>query len=481
MATPIPQNHASFTLAEIAQATGGVMHGDSGTVVRGVVTDTRVVMAGALFVALRGERFDAHAFLGQAAEQGAAALLVDEKGLGAATPSTAFVVVRDTTRALGDLARFHRDRWGGVVVGIGGSAGKTSTKELTAAALAAAGAPVHRTFGNLNNHIGVPMTLFELTDTVKTAVIEIGTNSPGEVARLTEIARPNVGVITLVAPEHLEGLGSLAGVAEEEAQLLLGLDENGIAIANGDASILAPWLGQVRAKTVWRYGVTKGADLEVVSAEVSEDLRTQCLYRFRKDGRMLGGRIALLGEGAAMNVAAAISVAFLLGHDIDQAMAALESVEPTGGRMRPRPGARGVLVLDDTYNANPKSMDLAIETGVSVAQRRNSRLVAVLGAMGELGASSREHHLLVGERVHASGAAIFIGAGQGMAPAVELARSLGMAHAEWVPDSAAAATLARSLVEPSDVVLVKGSRSLTMERVVEALALSAAAEGSPAA
>lgn len=467
MATPIPENAVAFTAAELVQVTGGALEG-AVDAVHGVVIDSRAVKPGRLFVAVRGERLDGHAFVLKAAEAGAACAVVEATYAGPAPKGLALLRVADTTRALGDLARFHRRRWGGVVVGIGGSAGKTTTKDLTAAAIAADGTPVLKTKGNLNNLFGVPMTLFELTQAVTHAVIEIGTSLPGEVARLAAIAEPNVAVITLVAPEHLEGLGTLAAVAEEEAALLRALEPEGVAIANGDVAVLAPWLNELRARTVWRYGRAPGADLELLSFDVDESLHTQCMYRFHADGRAVAARISMLGEAAAMNVAAALSVVHALGKSVDTAIRALETIPATDGRMHPYEGVRGTLVLDDTYNANPRSMDIAIETAAALAARRNARVVAVLGTMAELGPTSREHHLLVGERVAAERVPVFVGCGEAMRPAVDLARSLGVADCRWVEDAIEARATVETLLERGDVLLVKGSRSMAMERVVAA-------------
>ncbi|NOY89707.1 MAG: UDP-N-acetylmuramoyl-tripeptide--D-alanyl-D-alanine ligase, partial [Deltaproteobacteria bacterium] len=213
MATELPRCRARFLLSEIARVTGGQLVGED-LEVRGVATDTRGMPEGALFVALRGPRFDGHRFVSEALEAGASAALVQDES--ALAPGQRAVLVADTLRALGDVAAFHRRRMDVQVVAITGSAGKTSTKELLADALAAGGRDVLRTRGNLNNRIGLPLTLLALEPRHEIAVIEMGTSEPGEIARLTEIARPDVGVLTLVAAAHTEGLGSLEAVAAEK-------------------------------------------------------------------------------------------------------------------------------------------------------------------------------------------------------------------------------------------------------------------------
>ncbi|MDD9964778.1 MAG: Mur ligase family protein, partial [Myxococcales bacterium] len=236
MATPIPANRASFTLTEIAHVTGGRIVGPGQGAVCGVVTDSRRVTPGSLFVALQGEHHDAHRFLPQVAEAGAAAALV-MPGRAVAAPTVA-IEVPDTLAALGSLAAHHRRAWGGTVVAITGSAGKTTTKELTAAALAATGLSVARTVGNLNNRIGVPMTLLALDASSELAVVEMGTSAPGEIATLAVMTDPQVGVVTTVAVAHSQGLGSLAGVAQEKLSLLAALGRHGVAVYGIDSEPL---------------------------------------------------------------------------------------------------------------------------------------------------------------------------------------------------------------------------------------------------
>lgn len=469
MATPIPLNHAGFSLDEVLSATGGRVIQAAGVSASSVTTDSRAIVEGTLFIPLKGERFDGHAFLADAGTRGAAMVLV-EKGSGAKLPAGVTTVeVDDTLHALGDLARAYRRRWGRTVVAITGSAGKTGTKELTAAALSADGSRVLKTSGNLNNRIGVPMTLFQLSDAYDVAVVEMGTSEPGEIARLAEIGEPNVGVVTLVAPAHVEGLGTIQRVAEEKGALLMALPPNGTAIANGDVSVLRPWLEQSPAGTRLTFGMGDLADVRLLSFEIDEELHTKGAWILSRDGRAVAGKLGLLGEGAARNAAAALAVAVALGRDPDRAMHGMEAVHPGDGRMHAVPTTRPMLLIDDTYNANPRSMDLAIETVALLAKKRGTRAVAFLGAMKELGNQSRDHHLLVGERVVSESLAAFVGCGDEMAAAVEYARASGVPDARWVANSADAARIAQDLVRDGDVVIVKGSRSMTMERVVDAL------------
>jgi UDP-N-acetylmuramoyl-tripeptide--D-alanyl-D-alanine ligase len=456
----IPENAARFTLAEVARATGGSARGDASVV--SVSTDSRAVARGALFVALRGDRFDAHRFLPDVARAGAAAVLVER---GASVPAgLASVEVDDTLRALGDLARFHRDRWGGAVVGITGSAGKTTTKELCRAGLEATGARVLATTGNLNNRVGVPLTLLRLEASHELAVIEMGTSEPGEIARLFEIARPDVSVVVQVAEAHTEGLSSLDAVADEKTALFRGLGEDGVAVANADDARIMARIpsGGPRVLT---FGEVPGADVRLVSWTLEGD-RTRVEYAV--GDVPLEASLGLLGEAPAIDAAAALAVCVALGRPIDAFARGLARAEPSAGRFAPRAGREGALVLDDTYNANPRSTMMALRTASALEARRGGRLVVVLGDMKELGAITDDAHRAVGQIVGEVQPALFIATGDAMARAAEEASSMGVS-VRLAKDSAEAAELAAAALEPADLVLVKGSRSMRMEAVVDAL------------
>ncbi len=460
MATVIPTNAAAFTLAEVAAATSGTATGAAS--VRGVVTDSRAVTPGSLFVALRGERFDAHRFLADVARAGAAAAVVAR---GAEVPAgLPHVAVDDTLRALGDLARLHRTRWGGKVVGITGSVGKTTTKELCRAALAAAGARVLATEGNLNNRVGVPMTLFGLGPEHDVAVIEMGTSEPGEIARLAEIASPDVGVVLAVAEAHTAGLASLDAVADEKTAMFRGLAPGGVAVANADDARIASRIpaGAARVRT---FGAGEGADVRLLGWSLDGEAT---MARFRVDGRDIGARLPLVGEAPAIDAAAAIAAGAALGHAPAALAAGLATVRPAPGRLEPKRAASGALVLDDTYNANPRSTQTSLATGAALAASRGSRLVVALGDMKELGTISAGAHRDIGRRVAEAGAACFVATGAEMAAAADEAAARGV-DVRRAADSAEAAAIARGLVAPGDLVLVKGSRSMRMEKVVEAL------------
>jgi UDP-N-acetylmuramoyl-tripeptide--D-alanyl-D-alanine ligase len=462
MATPIPANQAQFRRDDILSATRGSAAGPTWDSVRGVVTDSRAIQRGDLFVALRGERFDGHEFAARAVDAGAAAVMVER---GTSLPDhVSAVEVDDTLLALGDLARAHRDAWNGEVIAITGSVGKTTTKDLTAAALQSAGRQVLKTTGNLNNRIGVPMTLFQLDATVGTAVIEMGTSEPGEIARLAAIAAPDVGIVTRASLAHTEGLGSVEAVADEKASLLSAIARDGVAVAYGDDPVLRKRASVVHAKRKLFYGRAAGNDVRIIDWDVAAD-GTQA--RFRVRGQDVEIAMGLLGEGAVLNAAGALAIAFGLELSLEDAARGIAGVTPSPGRMQPRAGTGDRLIIDDAYNANPASIEVALDAARAIAEKREAPLVAILGDMKELGVHAEDAHRKVGELVSDAGVILFVGCGEAMHEAVATANARG-ADTLWFEDAAECGELSGRLPLHS-VVLVKGSRSMEMERVIAPL------------
>jgi UDP-N-acetylmuramoyl-tripeptide--D-alanyl-D-alanine ligase len=474
VATPIPHNEARFTLAEIAAATGGQLDGPGTQSVSGVAIDSRAVTPGSLFVAIRGASRDGGKFIPQSVSSGASALLVQR---GEPRPDgVPAIEVADTTRALGDLAAFHRQRWAraaagrahaGKVVAITGSAGKTTTKELTAGAL---GARVLKTAGNLNNQFGVPMMLLCLGDEHDLAVLELGTSGPGEIARLGEICKPDVAVVLLAALAHTEGLVSLEAVADEKASLWSALAEGGVAIVNDDdAELKKRWRTDVRTLS---FGSEDGV---TVRLEQTTLRASGTLARMNIAGH--GVRevsLRLVGHAAATDAAAALAVVVALGGDIERAIEALCSVPPTSGRMALTQTRAGVTVCDDSYNANPRSMALGLETLKALAT--GGRSVAVLADMKDLGRFSQAEHVRIGELAVRLGIDVLVGCGGEMAHATSAAARLSAGRLAPHPTRVAhvmmpsdATSIVHSLCRQGDVVLVKGSRAMAMETVADAL------------
>lgn len=473
-ATPVPSNQAAFGAEEIVRATGATELAPPARRLCGVTTDSRGVEPGNVFVALRGASHDGHAYVPQAIASGAHAVVV-ERTLDA-PEGVGVYRVDDTLSALGALAALHRRRYDVPVVAITGSVGKTSTKELAAAALLGLGRHTAYTRGNLNNRIGVPMTLFTLGPEHDAAVIEVGMNVPGEIADLTAMTAPTVGVVTAVAEVHTEGVGGIEGVAREKGALLAGLAEGATAVWNADEPRLALYAEASKARRKIGYGRGETADVRLVRWEL-DGLTTRASYRVPSREHPLELALAMLGEAAATNAAAALAIALAIDPArLDEAAEAIAAVPPHAHRMVPVELSTGLLVIDDTYNASPRSTSAAVETAALLAEARGGKLVAVLGDMLELGSHAERLHAEVGREAIRAGARALVACGELMTHAGKAALSSAMerrgerAKIVLLRSPEDAAGCVRELARPGDVILVKGSRGMRMERVVEALA-----------
>jgi len=446
------------TLEEFARACGGRLQGADATFTD-VVSDSRTLKRGQLFVALQGPNFNGQDFVGAALQAGAAGAVV-----GAAQPvALPQIVVPDTQAALERAARSWRAHFAGPLVGVAGSNGKTTAKEMTASILAQAGECL-ATRGNLNNHIGVPLTLMRLTPGHRFAVIEMGANRAGEVAALVALARPSIGLITNAGAEHLEGFGTLEGVARAEGEMVAGLTPAATAVINADDEFVSLWRGSTPARVV-TFGVRQRADFTATDVRASVGA-----HGFRTHFRLSapqGSAAIELSLGGAHNVAnalAAAAAAAAAGATLEHIAAGLAAVRAVPGRLQFKQSASGAWLIDDSYNANPSSMRAAIEVLATLSGRK----WLVLGDMGELGAFAADAHTDIGEFARAQGIERLYATGPLMQRAVE---SFG-AGAHWY---GAAAELTAALHEalrgagPEVRLLVKGSRSNRLERVVEAL------------
>ena len=455
---------ARFHDSEVLQATGATMT-RTGTrlAFEGVCTDTRQLTPGALFVALKGERYDAHDFLSQAVDAGAAGLVVQAGRAGTLyREDVAIYEVSDTLRALGRLARFHRDRFHIPIGAVTGSNGKTTTKELVASILSMRG-PTLKTQGNLNNEIGVPLTLFGLEDSHVAAIVEMGMNHLGEIARMTEMARPDAGLVTIVQPAHLEGVGSLEGVAQAKAELLHGLSAGSTAVVNLDDPLIVAQTARLTAKKL-TFGRSAEADVRLASVEAQgrQGLSLRIAYR----GAEYSAALHLVGDHNAMNATAAFALAVALGYSPEECVRGLEAAQAHARRLQILEGRNGVTVIDDCYNANPASMQAALRTVQTLASE--GRAVAVLGDMLELGSAEAHEHTQLG--VQASDRVELLALfGPRMKQAhLQAAKRLGDRARHFDEVESLVAWLAQEL-RPNDYVLVKGSRGMRLERVVEAL------------
>lgn len=420
-----------------------------------VSTDTRTLPGGALFVALRGERFDAHDFLAQAADRGARGAVVERVPEGAPA-SLVYYEVPDTLEALGLLARHYRRSLGARVCAVVGSNGKTTTKDLTRAVLETR-YRVHATQGNLNNLVGVPLTLLAAPPDAEALVVEVGTNTPGEVGRLARIVEPEAVIVTTIAEEHLEGLGDLEGVLREETAILEVLPPHGVALVGEEPPELAE-RARMLAPRVRVAGWTDFADAELRAERV--ELDEQGRTSFHWQDRTV--RLAFRGRPNARNALLALGLGIEWGVDADAAVEALASVRPP--KMRGELHRFGDLtVIADCYNANPASVEAAVDLLVSLP--RNGARVAVLGTMRELGAASEALHRRTAEAVAAADVDLIVATGEFAAAFQPLADRLGDRLIAVDDPLDAYAPLARRL-SGREVVLLKGSRGVALERLL---------------
>ncbi len=452
----------ALTVEDVVRGTqGALVGGDLGVPVTGVSIDSRTLGIGEAFFAIRGPHLDGHTFLRDAAARGASCLVVHSLP-DDLPPSVPAVLVDDTTRALGRLAAYHRARFTVPVAAVTGSNGKTTTKEMMAAVLGALG-PVLKPESSFNNQWGLPLTLLRLAPEHRAVALELGANTPGEIAALAELARPTVGVVTMVATAHTEFFASLAGVASEKGALVRSIPREGAVVLNADD----PWVAAMREFSrarVLTFSVQPGADVSAVGPveETTEGVR----FTLEAGGGRRTVMLRFAGRHNVVNALAAAGVGRALGLPLDAIAHGLAAARPVKGRCVWR-RAGSVRILDDTYNANPVSVRAALETLAGAADCR--RRIVVLGDMLELGVISEEAHRETGRAVATSGAAEFVGVGRRMLAAVEAARAAGLGeshHAATFEDTVA---LLLKRLAPGDALLVKGSRGMRMERVVDAL------------
>ncbi len=449
-----------FELEHLARITGGTFCGrKSNITVSSVSTDSRNLQPGALFVPLRGERFDGHDYLSLAVKNGAAACLSEEVIEGLSVP---VIRVKDTLRALGDIAAAWRLQLCGPLVAITGSAGKTTTKEMLASILTQTG-PGLKTAGNFNNLIGLPLTLLRLSAKDQWAVIEMGTSALGEIERLTEIAQPSIGIITNVAAAHLATLNGLDGVARAKGELYAGL-HGGTAVINLDDAKVAclPVANGVKKVT---YGLSAQAgvraeNISVSGSEVHFDLICGAQHQ--------AVRLPVPGRHNVMNALAAAAAALELAVPLGQIAAGLAAFTPAPGRMNLSQLVGGRQLLDDSYNSNPLSAKASLEA--LAALRGAGRRIAVLGDMLELGADAATLHQQLGHAA-AAVADLLIGVGEYAEILGQGAREQGLAEDKIiaVTDVAAACRILENELRDNDMILVKGSRGVKLDKLAEHL------------
>lgn len=421
--------------------------------VAGWSVDTRTQNAGDVFFALRGPNFDGHNFVKAALEKGAAAAVVERE-----TRFGAELVVSDSLAALQQLAGWARARWGGRVIGVTGSAGKTTTKDAIAHLLASE-LPVGKTIGNLNNHVGVPLSILRLPDQARVAVLEMGMNHGGEIRALAAIARPDIGVVTNVGYAHMEGFDSIEGIAEAKGELIEGLPADGVAVLNADDPRVLRF-GETHPGRSVTFGFSQSAEVRACAVEFREDGS-----RFRAVG--VDFETGLVGHHAVMNLLAAIAVARVLDVPAEKLKGPVRNF--TVGKMRgERLEHNGIVIWNDCYNSNPEAARSMLDVLQQTPARRR---IAVLGEMLELGSAAGELHREVGRYAAGLGIDFLIGVRGNAHAMIDAAVGAGLPEsaAIFFEDAGEAGEFVERIARKGDAILFKGSRAVAVERAMERL------------
>ncbi|OZG72037.1 UDP-N-acetylmuramyl pentapeptide synthase [Hahella sp. CCB-MM4] len=442
-----------WTSEDIAVSCKG-LHQGTVQVIDNVVTDSRKDCSGALFVALKGERFDAHVFAPQVAAKGVSAMLVDHRLEGVDATQ---VIVSDTNKAFGLIGAANRARFTGPVVAITGSVGKTTVKEMVASIFGQVSA-VCKTEGNLNNHFGVPISLLKLSDEHEAAVFELGASGLGEIAYTVRLVQPEVAILNNAVASHIEGFGSLENIVRAKGEIVEGLSDAGVAVLNADDPHYLTWVAMAGERRIVSFGLADSADVRAENIELGADVSLFDLVTPIGEARV---SLPFAGEHSVRNALSAAAAAIGVNIPLSQIVAGLEHTPAAKGRMNRKVGAGNVVVLDDTYNANPTSMKAALD----VLARHPGRHIAVLGHMGELGSDVEEAHRDVAEYAKNLGVDLCYVTG---AWAESYRQGFGAGVFAGSNNQELIAELKRN-IRAGDVVLVKGSRSARMEEVVEAL------------
>src|SRR5512138_212565 len=450
----------AWRLSEVAKRAAGELVGDD-CAFDSVSTDSRTLRPGALFVALSGENFDGHVFVPAAIERGAVAALVG-RTLPVSIPQ---VVVSDPLAALTAFAREWRRQFAIPMIGVTGSNGKTTTKELIGSILSRVG-PTLVTRGNLNNHIGVPLTLLGLSAEHRFAIIEMGANHQGEIAHLMSVAEPTIGIVTNAGAAHLEGFGSLQGVAVGKGEMFRALPSEGVAVINADDAFASMWRDNRSAEKMLTFGFEQQASFMAHKVSAKSDAAG-----FRVEFELItpeGAReatLALAGLHNLRNALGAAAAAYAAGASVDDIVAGLAAMKPVSGRLELKSAINGAFLVDDSYNANPSSL----KAGLDALREFGGARWLVLGEMKELGDSADALHAEVGRYARDAGIQRLLAVGERSRYAVE---AFGPG-AQWFADLDALIADARSSLREGVAVLIKGSRANKLERVAAALATEA--------
>lgn len=440
-------------LSQLVQLLGGQLQGDDVTF-ETLSIDSRAIKSDELFVAIKGDQFDGHEFIAMAKERGAVAAIVN-KFVAVDLPQ---LIVADTRLALGKIAALHRQQFNIPVIGLTGSCGKTTTKEMLRSILAECGS-VLASVSSFNNNIGVPLTLLQLNKNHQFAVIEMGANSPGEIAYLTDLVKPTLAFILNVAPAHIEGFGSIDGVMRAKSEIFAGLAANGTAMINIDDKYAAQWQAMLAGKNIVTFGVQNSADYH--ATDISCDNEGYCQFNLHTPLDSMAIKLPLLGEHYALNAVAAAAAAHCMGASLTAIKTGLENVKPVKGRLVLKSGLQGTRIFDDTYNANPYAVAASLKVLANYADEK----VFVFGGMHEIGDGGIEEHRQIGKLAKTLGVDRLFACGEFCDVTV---KAFGEG-AYYFSDQNKLTESLLPILQPGMIVLVKGSRGAKMENVVAKL------------
>jgi len=459
-----------FSIEEVLRATGGrLIQGGKGVLFQGISTDSRKVGQGELFIALKGTCFDGHQFVLEALKKKAGGVVIEEDKVGDIRwnghRSKAVIAVKDTLRALGDLAHDRRRKYRTPVVALTGSNGKTTTKEMISACLETT-FPLLKTMGNLNNLVGLPQTLLNLTEKERVVVLEMGMNVPGEIRRLTEIAEPDVGLITNIQKVHIEGMGSIERLEEEKGELFRRMRQDGTILVNQDDPRVIHQAREFSGQRI-TFGIENPSD--VMAKEIQLRGAQGTSFTLILEGELVEIVLPLLGRHFVPNALSAVAAASLFGIELKKIKEALEHFQPFPMRMEIVHLGGEKTLINDAYNANPQSMGLALETLSEV--KGGGRAIAVLGDMLELGDFAEEAHQQMGQKVRELSIDLLLTVGEWAPVIAESAIRHGfpLERAKVVESHPEAISILKQWIQEGDWILVKGSRGMRMEKIVEGL------------
>lgn len=455
-----------FSVTEVLQATSGTfISGTMETIFQGISTDSRLIQKGNLFVALKGEKFDGHDFIETAIKEGVSGLLIQDEGKvprGKATKKVAVIKVADTLFSLGELAHYWRKKFSIPVIGLTGSSGKTTTKEMIAAVTDGVKKTL-KTEGNLNNLIGLPQTILRLTDEDELAILEMGTNTRGEIRRLTQIANPDIGLITNIGPAHLAGFGSMAVVRDEKSDLFFNMSPSGTAVINLDDALITESAEQWKGKKI-TFSMSPNADVTV--KDIEKNGARGMRFNLIIGDQTQKTEIKIVGLHHVHNAMAAAATAFAAGVDIRTISEGLGSFRPFSGRMEIIKLRNGAFLIDDSYNANPASVREALMSLKDLKSNHNAYVF--LGDMLELGDQSEEMHRKIGMLMATIGVhALFLkGDFAGVTAAGAREGGLSPDNIFFLLEQDSGVGYLKERLKKGDWILVKGSRGMKMEKIV---------------